>query len=143
MPETSAKAVQYVVGMLLFASQTYAVDDGLGGRSAHHRHKTRRGREFIRAPGTWNETCTSPAILLRKEGNSWRSFSTRGYSGKDVDTVVQRLEAMKAMVAVDGRVLSLAVREPFCEIPENSEYPGGTIDESLHPAMHGAAASRW
>jgi ribosomal peptide maturation radical SAM protein 1 len=73
----------------------------------------------------------------------FETFEKQGVSSDALEAVVQRLLDTRLMIALDGRYLSLAVREPYREMPADSDYPGGTIDEAEHPVMQGLPAVRW
>jgi ribosomal peptide maturation radical SAM protein 1 len=54
-----------------------------------------------------------------------KTFADRGLGPEDVQLAVKHLLDLKVMVAVDGRFLALATREPLRELPNRNEYPGG------------------
>lgn len=53
------------------------------------------------------------------------SFIEKGMRREDVESTVESLIDRKLMVAIDGRFLALATREPLRELPKREQYPGG------------------
>lgn len=78
-----------------------------------------------------------------REEKLFEAFEKQGISTADLEGVIEGLVRKRLLLEIDGRFLSLAVREPFIEMPTGAEYPGGNIDEQQHPSMTGEAVSRW
>jgi ribosomal peptide maturation radical SAM protein 1 len=54
-----------------------------------------------------------------------------GFSAAQVDQAVERLLADKLMLALDGRLLALALEEPVPPLPKSADNPAGFVDSPL------------
>jgi ribosomal peptide maturation radical SAM protein 1 len=81
---------------------------------------------------SWHLNGLLGKLYLSCESASSRSeviseFEERGFPGPEVEEAIQVLLGRKLMLSFSDRLLALAIREPFLELPNFSEYPGGTL----------------
>ncbi|GAA6615654.1 RiPP maturation radical SAM C-methyltransferase [Scytonema sp. NUACC26] len=76
----------------------------------------------------WVYKVCDRALTPRELVKALRTQAGINISWDDVQLIVAQLQERKILVDLNGRLLSLAVKEPYLPLPTRSEFPGGYVD---------------
>jgi hypothetical protein len=68
-------------------------------------------------------------------GSLFTMYKKRGISRKRVEESINRLEERKVVIELDGRLLALVLWQPPRELPQGTQWPGGSVDTEKFAAL--------
>ncbi|MHC5748362.1 MAG: hypothetical protein ACYTXT_42265, partial [Nostoc sp.] len=76
----------------------------------------------------WMYKVCDRALTHREIVTAMRVQFGQNISWEDIQPITAELQERKILLELNGRLLSLAVREPYSPLPTSSESPGGYIN---------------